>query len=90
MKKIIVIAWVELDGGIRTTGKYIRPDGVNYVEEIERCPKAFACVWSRKMEDLEKAEEYAKKQDRKVLILVDTEDVLDRARQIVLSELVEG
>lgn len=55
----IVIAWVNMDG-IMLTGKYL--DRYCTEREIQRVPKAHACVWLNDggPSDVAKAEEYVK------------------------------
>ncbi len=43
---MILITWIDAEGGAEPTGRLIRPDGVNYAEELRRCPEAYAVVWS--------------------------------------------
>ena len=80
---VIVLARVE-NTGMRLTGRHIRPDGVNWIEETECCSVAKALVWSRDMSELASAKRYAKTEGYKVLVLPDTDNVLSVARATVL------
>lgn len=85
MKAVIVLARLE-NTGLRTTGKLIRPDGVNWREETECCQVAKSMVWSSEMTRarLGQAEAFAAKEGYKVLILPDTSDVLEVARKAIM------
>lgn len=88
--KAIVLMWKE-NTGIRLTGRLIKRDG-NWFEETEACEKGYACVFSRDLKELGRAEDYAKgcgKDEGKVrvriVVMEDTEDILERARKMALE-----
>lgn len=84
MNKVIILAKVTNDG-IRFTGKDIRPDGVNWIPETTSCAKPVALVWSRDMSRIDDAHAFAKKEGYSVFIMEDTEDVLNLARNKILT-----
>jgi len=81
LKRIVLVRVTQT--GWRKTGKLIRPDGVNWIEESEQAPKPEACNWGLLGEsNLSKAKEFAKREGYKVLVMPDTEDVLEQARKL--------
>ena len=50
---VIVLSWYE-NTGIRMTGNLIKRDG-NWFEETEPCKKGCACIFSRRMEEFDRA-----------------------------------
>ena len=82
--QVIVLARIQ-NTGLRKTGRWIRPDGVNYVEDTESCSVAVALVWSRDLDDRVKAEDFAQREGYEVMVLDDTEDVLERAKANLLD-----
>ncbi len=91
MSKAIVLLWVE-NTGILFTGNQVQRDN-NWFEETVACAKGYACVYSRRMDELTRANEYASqmrktdpdKYNVRVLIMDDTSDILDRARLLALN-----
>mgnify|MGYP001588983398 CR=1 FL=1 len=84
-KTCIILAWAN-NAGVRYTGRLIRPDGVNYVEETEYCQKGNAVVFSRSMGDLDRANNLARVNGYTVFILPDTDDGLSVARKMILEQ----
>jgi len=81
----IIIAWVHEEGTSEPTGRTVMRDG--YLRpELRPAPLALACVWSRDPADLPSGHAYAKTQGAKLFVMRDTDDVLARARALVLPQ----
>lgn len=78
--RILVLARMEFTG-VKFTGRYRKPDGVNYVPETETCWRPVALVWSSNLSDIGRGREFADKEGYKLLVLPNTSDVLDIARK---------
>lgn len=86
----IVIAWVD-KSGMRDTGRIERRDG-NWFPVWEPCWAAKALVFSRRMDEKQRAKDHAKSIDSefiRVLVLDDTDDILERAKATILSIVQE-
>jgi len=83
MKKIIVLAWVIVDG-YQDTGRTIMRDGC-YRAVLEDAPKARAAVWSSDMARLADGRAHAEAEGYTVYVMDDTDDVLDLARARALK-----
>ena len=85
--KCIVVAWIT-DDGLHLTGKYVRPDGVNWTAEAESCPQARAVIWLNRggLVDIQKAEAYAAEQGATVYTFPPSvRDPLGQARALVMQ-----
>ena len=79
---VIVLARME-NTGTRETGRHIRPDGVNWIPETESCTVAKSLVFSSDMSRLPDAYLYGRVEGYTVLVLPDTTDVLQVARNTI-------
>lgn len=77
-KQLIVLTRVEMDG-MEPTGRYVMRDK-NWFPECKPARAARAMVFSSCMADIHRASAYASKEGYDVLVMDDTDDVLDRAR----------
>lgn len=83
-RDVIVIAWVDPEGDVQPTGRMVRRDGIDR-PEFKPWPRPMAVVWSRDAADLPSGKAYCAQHGRTLLVLADTDDVLTRARDLVLK-----
>jgi hypothetical protein len=84
MSKILIITWVVMDGSEATDQKVLR-DGY-YRTVYKTIPKARAATWSTDLSQLESGKSYAKTNGYTLRIMDDTDDALEKARQLALKE----
>lgn len=73
-----------MDGSEATDQKVLR-DGY-YRTVYKTIPKARAVTWSTDLSQLEAGKTYAKENGYKLRVMDDTDDVLEKARQLALKE----
>lgn len=84
----IVLARIE-NTGLKFTGKFIRPDGVNWREDYKLTPEPKALIWLNEgnESDLEKAKKFAKEENYSVFTFPTTEkDPLGLAKKQIMQE----
>lgn len=78
--KIILLARIETEKHfIGWTGRY------NDTPQFEERPRPVALVFSRDLSERARAEEFARREGYSVLTMPDTDDVLQKARQAILT-----
>ena len=83
-KQLIVLTRVDMDG-IEPTGRHILRDS-NWIREHRPAPNPRAMVFSSRMDDIQRAGDFARKEGYDVLVMDDTDDVLDRARAMAIEK----
>ncbi len=77
-RQLVIIAWSSMDGS-EPTGQTVWRDGCHRAV-FRTCKRASALCWSSDVADLSRAETYAALRGYTVMVLPDTDDVLDVAR----------
>jgi hypothetical protein len=81
---ILLIGWTD-NTGMEATGRHVWRDGVS-VPEMTWTKKAHACVWSRDPADFDAGKAYTEKEGRQWAIMEDTDGVLNRYRERLLTQ----
>ncbi len=80
---VIVIAWTDMTGS-EPTGRTVRRNGYDRPEFVT-CAAPHALVWSRDPADRAAGQAYAQANGYHLMVLEDTDEVLDRARDLVMA-----